>query len=156
MYSSLDDEEYNMVWDMIEHKYQFSPSIYPEKWPGIKEPAPSVTFSWKDVDGFYEQTEVLDNILIPAFITLSAKNKINYILDWQHTCYKLTGINLKESYPLGVFPDGDYHIWLSTDLSCGTFGHPWEESICIIGKELIDLVEAKLNDVLGNPIRKNN
>ena len=156
MYSRLESEEYNMVWDKFENIYKFTPSIYPEKWPGIKEPNPSITFTWRDLDGFNEKTEVLDKILISAFTVLSSENRIKYILDWQHTCYKLIDLNSSTSYPLGTFPDGDYHIWLSKDLNCGTFGHPWEETICIIGEELISLVGEQMIDVLGNPIRKNN
>ena len=37
-----------------------------------------------------------------------------------------------------VFPDGDYSIFLATDLRLGTFGHPWEETLCVFGQPLLD------------------
>ena len=39
-------------------------------------------------------------------------------------------------YPT-VYPDGDYYCFFSPDMSEGTFGHPWEQSLCVIGDRLI-------------------
>lgn len=42
-----------------------------------------------------------------------------------------------------TFPNGDYDIFVSQDLRPGTFGHPWEGSLCVWGAELIDAVAAR-------------
>ena len=32
--------------------------------------------------------------------------------------------------PVPAFPDGDYYAHTEPDLRWGTFGHPWQESLC--------------------------
>jgi len=55
--------------------------------------------------------------------------------------------------PGAVFPDGDYHIHLTRDLRLGTFGHPWEETVCVFG-DLLTLIDAELTAALRPPIRR--
>ncbi|GIH05322.1 hypothetical protein Rhe02_33890 [Rhizocola hellebori] len=52
-------------------------------------------------------------------------------------------------------PDGDCYIYLAEDFQFGTFGHPWESTLCVFGQELLDLVEAELDTLLGKPMRRN-
>lgn len=35
-----------------------------------------------------------------------------------------------------VYPIGDYYAFLTEDFSEGTFGHPWEQTLCVIGHRL--------------------
>ncbi|GAB3774366.1 hypothetical protein GCM10027600_36810 [Nocardioides ginsengisegetis] len=35
-----------------------------------------------------------------------------------------------------VYPDGDYYAFLTSDFTEGTFGHPWEKTLCVIGEGL--------------------
>jgi hypothetical protein len=51
-------------------------------------------------------------------------------------------------------PNGDYYIYLSADLSLGTFGHPWEASLCVWGDQLIDAVAAVNRDGLTRILRR--
>lgn len=37
-------------------------------------------------------------------------------------------------WPVGVFPNGDYYVFLTEDMTTGTFGHHWEQTLCIFGK----------------------
>jgi len=53
-----------------------------------------------------------------------------------------------------VLPDGDYHIFLADDFSFGTLGHPWEQTICVFGKPLIDVVEREGPKLLGRVVRR--
>jgi hypothetical protein len=43
-----------------------------------------------------------------------------------------------------VFPDADYVAHMEQDLRWGTFGHPWQESLCIWGAGLVDSFGAEL------------
>lgn len=159
MYEELRKDRYD-VWERFDAMYGFYPSVDPKDFPGIKEPTPSVTFTWQankyfswlESECYEEMMNELDSILMSAFSHLSLDNQISYILDWNHTCYNVIELDI-QSYPVRVFPDGDYHIWLSKDLKTGTFGHPWEETLCIMGEELIDLAEPKLAKLLGQPNR---
>ncbi|MEU8631730.1 DUF2716 domain-containing protein [Amycolatopsis sp. NPDC048633] len=42
---------------------------------------------------------------------------------------------------------------LTSDLRLGTFGHPWEETLCVFG-ELLTRVEPALTALLGPPTRR--
>jgi hypothetical protein len=41
-------------------------------------------------------------------------------------------------WPVPVFPHGDYYIFLEEGMTMGTFGHPWEKTLCVFGQDLID------------------
>ena len=81
-------------------------------------------------------------------------------LDWQHPCYRFDPFGpftFSETYHgmIPVVPDGDYSIFLADDFSYGTFGHPWEQSICVFGQPLIDVVEHERPRLLGRVVRRN-
>jgi hypothetical protein len=42
---------------------------------------------------------------------------------------------------------------VTPDLRLGTFGHPFEHTLCVFG-ELVAEVEAELTDFLGKPLRR--
>jgi hypothetical protein len=50
------------------------------------------------------------------------------------------------------FPNGDYYIFLSEDFRTGTFGHPWEETMCIFGDRLLTALAEPLSVWL--PVRR--
>ncbi|WP_198347940.1 DUF2716 domain-containing protein [Plantactinospora sp. KBS50] len=39
----------------------------------------------------------------------------------------------RPGWPLSPYPDGDYSIYLAEGFRFGTFGHPWELSLCVFG-----------------------
>ena len=43
---------------------------------------------------------------------------------------------------------------LTRDLRMGTFWHPWEESLCVFGTELLAEVEDDLTAILGTVMRR--
>ncbi|GAA4586840.1 hypothetical protein GCM10023107_03950 [Actinoplanes octamycinicus] len=62
------------------------------------------------------------------------------VLDWQHQSYWFRPdlqVRRGDPWPLSVFPDGDYYIFLTEDLTAGTFGHPWEQTLCVFGEPLM-------------------
>ena len=154
MMARMTKEELDVVWDRFEKKFEFAPSIYKNRWPSIKEPTPSVTFLFDRQIKTGQDVLDPDEIFIRAFQRLSHGCKMTYFLDWQHDCYKVKNF-APDDYHLGVFPDGDYHIWLSEDLECGVFGHPWEKSICVFGDNLMLLTRSMLVDIFGAPVRVN-
>ncbi|MFI1585316.1 DUF2716 domain-containing protein [Embleya sp. NPDC020630] len=38
-----------------------------------------------------------------------------------------------------------------SDLRFGTFGHPWEHTLCVFGTELLDTIEHDVHRILGQP-----
>lgn len=83
---------------------------------------------------------------------------ILFALDWQHPSYRFSprevGGRGQPDWPLGPYPDGDYFVFLSEDFRFGSFGHPWEHSLCLFGEELLELSAAEVDGVLGPPVRR--
>ncbi len=162
IWQKLNTAEYDKVWDEFENKFNFKPSPKEEKWPSINEPTPSKTWS---ISGYYDldDSESEDKQDELCVLTASAFKKVSsddwiYALDWQHTCYKVyLNAQLLESksseWRIPIIPDGDYSIFLTSDLKCGVFAHPWEETICVFGKEFLETVEQFFDESLFAFIR---
>jgi Protein of unknown function (DUF2716) len=137
----LDTHEYTEVWKRFDSKFCFRPSVS-ESAPGISEPIDSITFRLAEK---YEDSW-LDELQLSIFNSLQVCNAFKhevYYLDWQHASYLVNEVDGKEGL-LNGFPDGDYAIFLDRDMSIGTFGHPWEYSICVFGEQfVISLLQNK-------------
>ncbi|MFH9354804.1 IS3 family transposase [Kitasatospora sp. NPDC017646] len=119
----------------------------------------------RDRDGFPHQR---GDVVQEGLAGCSAPGESLWILDWQHTCYRLrpdlpaTDMFLprvlegcsREGWPLSPYPDGDYFIFLAEDLRFGTFGHPWEHSLCVFGGELLDAIQDDLQQLLQVVLRR--
>jgi hypothetical protein len=57
-------------------------------------------------------------------------------------------------WPLSPYPDGDYFIYLASDVTFGSFGHPWEQTVCVFGERLLARVADSLDALLGPSIRR--
>ncbi|GIF47636.1 uncharacterized protein DUF2716 [Asanoa ferruginea] len=160
-YRELGDDR-AAVWDRFYAQFDFRPSM--TRFPAIKEPAPSVTWSLAalDDDPGYGRLDHLTDV-VHAGLTMASANGPILALDWQHTCYEVWPGRIgpdtvdppgSPGWPLSPYPDGDYYIYLAEDFRFGTFGHPWEHSLCVFGTELLRSTEAALHDLLGRPIRR--
>ena len=137
-YKVLTDEQYKLVWDKFEKNFTFNPSIHSKDWPSLITPTPSITYSFKDYM-FNDDFDYYDEWLICGLRELCLNESL-YALDWQHDSFEFT-IEEYADLPIGLYPDGDYFIFLRKDFSSGVFTHPWEESVCIFGKELLNILK---------------
>ncbi|MER5207557.1 DUF2716 domain-containing protein [Streptomyces sp. NPDC002825] len=158
--AELPEAEYRRVWDRFYEDFDFRPSTSSSEWPSIKEPVASVTWSVTALDGDPEY-ERLDRLVeaVEQGLTLCAGPQGTLLaLDWQHTSYRFAphevGGTGQPAWPLSPYPDGDYFIYLSEDFRYGSFGHPWEGSLCLFGEELLSAVSGEVDKVLGSPIRR--
>jgi hypothetical protein len=79
------------------------------------------------------------------------------VLDWQHAAYYLRPAQQAYSpfdWPVPVFPNGDYFIFLTKDFREGTFGHPWEETLCVMGARMVGSLGRSLRTWL--PVKREN
>lgn len=90
------------------------------------------------------------------------------ILNWLHESYRLRPhmqptemflhhaleTQLRPGWPLGRYPNGDYHILIAEDFRYGTFGHPWEQTLCLFGADLLTLVANEITGLLGSILRR--
>jgi hypothetical protein len=142
----LDGPRLDAVWDSFTRDYDFFPSVDDHRFPGIKEPVPSITYRLKefgsmDPDGANRWGLELMKACVP-------KGKRIIALDWQHLCWTLD-VHLPDAIEdwerrVPLLPNGDYYIFLSPELASGIFGHPWERSMCFWGKPF-------LAELLRNP-----
>ena len=129
----------------------------PRHWPGIREPTPSVTYY---IGWYYGHPEAealeseLDAAVIDAFRRCVPPGGRLYALDWMHPSYSADphAISAAE-LRVPVLPNGDYYLYLAPDLSFGTFGHPWEQTICVFGAPLLAATESNRPRLLTRAVR---
>jgi hypothetical protein len=146
---SLNSTEYAEVWDTFESAFKFHPSVN-GPFPAISEPACSVTFRL-NADYTEEQLDELGAAIRLAFAESGSPSDEIYYLDWQHDSF----IGTISSMPawMNGYPDGDYASLLRKDLQSGTFGHPWEGSICFFGDAFVNEILRLRPAMLDKPIR---
>ena len=82
-----------------------------------------------------------------------------YALDWQHPGYRFrphlpVEVDHLGDWTLPFLPDGDYYIFVDPQWRFGTLGHPWEQTLCVFGDELLRVLAPRLVDALGEPVRR--
>ncbi|MGE8207626.1 DUF2716 domain-containing protein [Heyndrickxia sp. NPDC080065] len=134
-------KEYNQIWDRIYTDFKFNPSI--SKFPSFKVPHPFITY---DISDYFGESDAYDDLEEKALLVFKENTLFDeYILalDWQHECYWVNP-HLKferdefGEWTIPIFPDGDYYFFIQKDFKWGYLGHPWERSITIFGKEIIE------------------
>jgi hypothetical protein len=137
--------EYDEYWDRFDHFFGFRVGMSPEAWPGIREPTPSLTFDLSVIpDGPRRGAayDVINAEALRCFVWAMADIEELIVLDWQHPAYRFRptyqALAWHPEWKIPVYPDGDYFAFLSPDFTEGTFGHPWEQTLCVMGQRLID------------------
>jgi hypothetical protein len=138
------DKEYDQIWERIYRDFKFEPSI--SEFPSFKVPYPFITYDVSDYFGESVDLDAYDDLEEKALLVFKENTSFNeYILalDWQHECYWVNP-NVKferdefGEWIIPIFPNGDYYFFIQKDFKWGFLGHPWERSITIFGKELIN------------------
>lgn len=144
-WTPLSDAEVVSIWESFTEKYTFRRGVDQKSWPGINEPVNSVTWDVslllrlydEDQSGLQAVEESLHRTLITSLKKQLKPGDRVFALDFNHQCYTFETDNISmhdlNSWPITVLPAGDYHVFLSSDLGFGIFGHPWEKSLCIFG-----------------------
>ncbi|MBP2471670.1 hypothetical protein JOF53_000542 [Crossiella equi] len=147
----LNDPEYRTLWDTVHERLAFRP--HPRCFPGITEPPGAVT--WNLGAG---EADTLQEVLERGLRSVGEPGERLHWLDWNHIGYgfdpDLCGGEGQPEWPGAVYPDGDYYLYLPSDLRFGTFGHPWEATLCVWGTGLVAAVEKELTALLGEPVRR--
>ncbi|MEV4057356.1 DUF2716 domain-containing protein [Amycolatopsis sp. NPDC049688] len=148
----FDDPEHDGIWSRFGEQFAFRPAI--REFPGITEPPGSATWHVGDLDD--PQLDALRDIVHRGLRESVEPGEELYWLDWQHVGYRFDPARVGGAgprWPGAVFPDGDYYLYLTRDLRLGTFGHPWEATVCVFG-ELLTRIDATLTAALGEPVRR--
>lgn len=163
-WTPLDPDEYKRAWDGFYDTFAFTPSVRPESFPGIEEPVPSVTYDLSPIFSAGPETfaraegSVRDTVL-RGLRAITATDQPLVALDWQHPCYWFRPHVLDrpedpDEWRIPVFPNGDYYIFPTTTMDQGVVGHPWEQTLCIWGPELLRIIDDERCPELGHVSRR--
>jgi hypothetical protein len=77
-----------------------------------------------------------------CFLTEFPGDPLFVVLEWQHPGYIFDAeahANAAEDaeWRVPVYPNGDYYIFGRDGFNEGTFGHPWERTLCVYGPRLV-------------------
>jgi hypothetical protein len=147
-WAELDRDEYDLVWDRFDDVFEFRPEYHERVKPAISEPSPFVTFNLAD-DRADARLDAVNALFLNAFRAVIPADGRMFVLDWQHTSYSYFPHRGDGKWPLGIYPDGDYFIFLADDFSFGTFGHPWQLSLCVFGQPLLNALDGRLHQLLN-------
>ena len=137
----LSEKEYREVWDRFYSDFHFKPSV--NSWPSIKSDQSILKFNISKIynenypDSYFDKFHELG---LKLLLEIFKPDKRLYSLDWQHECYDFDprkGMTETGIFTLSLIPDGDYYIFLTKDFSNVWFGHPWEQTITLIGETIV-------------------
>ncbi|MEV0456522.1 DUF2716 domain-containing protein [Catellatospora methionotrophica] len=154
------DGEY---WTPFYERFQFRPHFRPAG-PAILEPVPSVTvdlgpiFRASSHAAFAAGAQAVDTLTLLAMTRVLEPDTSLVVLDWQHQSHRFWphrfACQPDPQWLTSVFPNGDYHIFFTEDMSTGTFGHPWEQTLCVFGEPLVSALIPMLTSWL--PVTREN
>jgi hypothetical protein len=165
-WAPLDRAATDTAWEQFGTRFRFRPSARSSDWPAILEPRPYTTYSIakpfvaaRDRGDFVAMGMQLNLALLSAFRRSVAPGDSLQVLDWQHACYAFyphTEFQASDpsAWRIQPFPDGDYYIFLGRNISFGTFGHPWEQTICVFGEALLHAFNPEAVPWLGPVVRQ--
>ncbi|WP_326999983.1 DUF2716 domain-containing protein [Dactylosporangium sp. NBC_01737] len=146
-------DRYDELWAPFIARYGFVPGAV----PAIDEPTPSVTF---DLSGFFTAAEqsaftaterAVNALALLAMTRVFGPDERVVALDWEHDCHwfhpHVQAVSAEPLWRL-VVPNGDYYAFVSEDASTGTFGHPWEQTLCVFGRPMLDALAPLLAPLL--------
>ncbi|MEU4215239.1 DUF2716 domain-containing protein [Actinoplanes sp. NPDC026623] len=157
---TLKNPEYGRLWDRFHREFAFRSGMTSATWPAIKEPVDSVTWSLGalDDDPGHRRLDGMVAAVKAGLWACTPPEGTLLVLDWQHRCYRIRPHHLTAAHapkwPASMMPDGDYNIHLAEDFSFGTFGHPWEYTICVMGESLLAEVADALDRILLRRVRE--
>ena len=155
----LDEADYDRYWARFDTSFGFRAGVEPDSWPAISEPVPSATYDLSVIRDGPERGAAYDAInaeALRAFVWAMPEISELVVLDWQHPGYRFNpsaqALTWGAEWKVPVYPDGDYYAFLREDFAEGTFGHPWEQTLCVIGERLIQSLGRSLSTWL--PIKR--
>lgn len=170
-WEQLDIDEYDQIWGRFNDRFHLRPGTRTSDWPAIVEPVPSLTWDLaisrhdleervqSSVARFAVDRGEVNRLVMSALQDCLRADDWMYVLDWQHPAYRywphrFADFEVGDIWPVDAVPDGDYYSFVSRDLCFGTFGHPWETTLCVWGSDLLKAVAARNDGVLTHLYRR--
>jgi len=159
-WTPLGEDEYVRVWRQFDDLFRFTPGMDPALWPAIREPDGAITVDLRPIfadegANFAAGEAAVNALVLRALVAITGPDERLLALDWQHPAYHFTPHDhalTDDDWTVPPFPNGDYYAFLSLDMTTGTFGHPWEQSLCVFGERLVAALLPSLSAWL--PVRR--
>ncbi|MFB7357473.1 DUF2716 domain-containing protein [Streptomyces gardneri] len=164
----FDDRDHDSLCDAFKARFAFKPST--TYYPAIEEPPHSVTWHVGDVTDTRHtyglrrdlpddhRVARLQDIVERGLRARVRPGEQLYSISWWHQGYRFDPVRVggtgQPTWPGAACGEGDYYKLLTRDLRMGTFWHPWEESLCVFGADLLAEVEDDLTALLGTVMRR--
>jgi len=150
-WSVLSEADRAEAWAMFATKFgELRPGMDSKDWPAIVEPTPSITYDVaRGGQSVAARIDAVNAQALRCFVDECDDDPRWVVLDWQHDGYRLDAAvhaNTRDrEWRVPVFPDGDYYTFARLDFSEGTFGHPWEPTLCVFGPRLVETLGRTLS-----------
>jgi hypothetical protein len=145
-------------WLGFQARFHFRPGTEPSTWPAIREPEPSLTIDLAPIFENEGRGAADVNGQVLAAMTEAFPDDTRLLaLDWFHVGYRFRPHRFAatgQQWRITPFPNGDYHIFATADMTAGTFGHPWERTLCLFGAPLLNALAPRLTAWL--PVKRDN
>lgn len=165
-WNPVEESQDDNLWTRFCEHFSFRPGMKPDSWPSIREPVPAITWDISSPLSLYDlnytafQTvEYNYRRLIGAGFRSSVKpGQVVFGMSWHHQTYvadpRQKDLTDKvDQWQVWVLPLGNYEILLSEDFTLGVFCHPWEQSLCVFGRPLLEFIDRTAGD-LGPVLRR--
>lgn len=162
----LDWEAGEVLWSDFAEKFRFRAGTTPKDWPAIAEPAPSVVWDLSPIFTGACPGEFLAGAVAVAGLVLATLQDCTdwyetvAFHDWVHPSGLFRPHSVDDPQEVagwdtgGLFPNGDYTIFVGRAYAFGILGHPWEQSLCVFGGRAVDAFAARNQGILGNILRQ--
>lgn len=161
-WEQIPEEEYEDFWAPFDARFRFRPRLH-ESEAGIDEPSGSVTLDLSPIfagqhSQFAAGEDAVNALALLGMTEVFPNDQRLLVLDWQHPSYWFwphrQALHSDKTWPVEVFPDGDYYVFLTEDMTAGTFGHPWRQTLCVFGERLVEVLVPRLASWL--PVKRRN
>jgi hypothetical protein len=162
----LDWDAGKVLWAEFAERFQFRSGVDPRDWPAIVEPVPSVVWDLSPVftgeysGGFAAGCRDVAALVLGTLQDCTEWYETVLFHDWVHPSHlfrphKVDGPNEVPGWDVGgLFPNGDYTIFVGRDYAFGILGHPWEQSLCVFGARAEAAFTARNRNVLTTVLRR--
>lgn len=156
----LSDQLEDELWEIVDQRFSFEPDYYAEDSRyTLKEPYD--LYSCKGVAAIADSDPKWRETIQDIFCACLENKETMYVLDWQHTCFEyFPQIKTRKEVPTFIpyeedtdegyyayfpefFPNGDYYLFFSKDLSWGYLTDPWRKHIFVYGEQLRKEISKK-------------
>jgi hypothetical protein len=139
------EAEYDDLVNRFKRRFAFNASM--RQFPGVTEPEESIT--WSNV---LDAADEVGPAVRRALTACVQPGELVFFADPYHQgsaadLHRVGGPG-QPRWNASAIADGDYAINAPYDLRFGTFGHPWEDSLCVWGVDLLAEVSDELDALL--------